>query len=151
MELSTVIEKLTAKRGGQFTTIVLDRIERFGGKKEGRDVRVISRYQVLAHAIYANCATVREAVEQGDRQPPQLPNWAEAREIGGVRFWIHKTSGEIYLPVPTIGTNRRKNFYDPVTGTEIDKAELNIKPKPAPKEGQAPFTACNIVNIASIA
>ncbi len=141
MELNEVVAKLAAKRGGQFTTITLDRIVKVGK----REVRKVSRYQVLAHALYVNCAPVREAIEQGLRGKPETPDWAEVFEVEGVRLWKHKVNGTMYLPVPTIGTNRKSDYFDPTTGEAIDRSTLSL-----PKSEPTIFTSCKIINIVSI-
>jgi len=150
METKQVVQTLADKKPGQFITIKLDRVERIGGKKEGRDVRKLSTYQVQVKVSYANRQPVREAIEQGLRDEPTMPSWADQVEYDGVRLWVHKQTGEQYLPLPLVDSFHRVEYSDPDSGVKIDPATLKLPKKQPLKEGQAPFAACKLVNITHI-
>jgi hypothetical protein len=150
MTTNEVLNALNAKGPGQFVTIVLDRIELIGGKREGREVRKVSTYQVQAHVLYANRKPVQQAVEEGLRAAPVLPSWVDPVIVDGVRLWEHKTTKVQYLPLPMVGMSKKSEYFDPATGEPIDPATLKL-PKKAPlKEGQVPFAACKLDNISTI-
>jgi len=150
METKQVVQTLADKKPGQFITIKLDRVERIGGKKEGRDVRKLSTYQVQVKVSYANRQPVREAIEQGLRDEPTMPSWADQVEYDGVRLWVHKQTGEQYLPLPLVDSFHRVEYSDPDSGVKIDPATLKLPKKQPLKEGQVPFAACKLVNITHI-
>lgn len=150
MEINKVLDALNGKSPGQFVTIVLDRVERIGGKVAGRDVRKVSTYQVQAHVLYANRKPVKEAVEEGLRAAPVVPSWVDPVVIDGVRLWEHKTTRVQYLPLPVIGMNRKAEYFDPETGAVIDPATLKLPKRSPLKEGQVPFAACKLENISEI-
>jgi hypothetical protein len=150
METKQVVQTLADKKPGQFITIKLDRVERIGGKKEGRDVRKLSTYQVQVKVSYANRQPVREAIEQGLRDEPTMPSWADQVEYDGVRLWVHKQTGEQYLPLPLVNSFHKVEYSDPDSGVKIDPATLKLPKKQPLKEGQVPFAACKLVNITHI-
>lgn len=150
METKQVVQTLADKKPGQFVTIKLDRVERIGGKKEGRDVRKLSTYQVQVKVSYANRAPVREAIEQGLRDEPALPSWADQVEYDGVRLWVHKETGEQYLPLPLVNSFHKVEYSDPDSGAKIDPATLKLPKKQPLKDGQVPFAACKLANITHI-
>lgn len=150
METKQVVQTLADKKPGQFITIKLDRVERIGGKKEGRDVRKLSTYQVQVKVSYANRQPVREAIEQGLRDEPTMPSWADQVEYDGVRLWVHKQTGEQYLPLPLVNSFHRVEYSDPDSGVKIDPATLKLPKKQPLKDGQVPFAACKLVNITHI-
>jgi hypothetical protein len=150
MNREEVVSKLSTKGGGQFTTIVLDRVELIGGKREGREVRKVSQYQVLAHAMYANRKPVAQAVEAGLRAEPEVPSWAEAFVLDGVRLWRHRGNGTEYLPLPLVDSFHKVDYFDIATGEAIDPATLKLPKKSPLKEGQVPFAACKLENITVI-
>lgn len=150
METKQVVQTLADKKAGQFVTIKLDRVERIGGKKQGRDVRKLSTYQVQVKVSYANRQPVREAIEQGVRDEPALPSWADQVEYDGVRLWVHKETSEQYLPLPLVNSFHKVEYLDPDSGAEIDPSTLKLPKKQPLKEGQVPFAACKLANITHI-
>jgi hypothetical protein len=79
-----------------------------------------------------------------------MPSWADQVEYDGVRLWVHKQTGEQYLPLPLVDSFHKVEYSDPDSGVKIDPATLKLPKKQPLKEGQALFAACKLVNIAHI-
>lgn len=67
--------------------------------KDKRMAEKRSSFQGRVKVNFANTKEVREGIESGERDAPELPAWAESVEIDGVRFIRHKGNGRLYLPI----------------------------------------------------
>ena len=57
---------------------------------------------MLQNAAYGKRRSVREAVEKGEREAPQLKAWQKVVMVDGVRFIAHVTKGTFYLGFPVM-------------------------------------------------
>ena len=157
MTTEQIASILSAKRGGTFYTVTVNRPAKV---RKGVSDTIIKRSVMQGMmADYANRKAVREAVESGDRDAPEMPAWAESIEINGVRFWRNRNSGAEYLPVCITGNNARTTWFR--NGAEVALEEIaeallasEIKPRQDKDEladkGQVPFVAVTVGNIESV-
>lgn len=153
-EIATI---LSAKRGGSFFTVQTARPAKVRKGVEAVIVKTSVMQGMIAD--YANRKAVREAIEAGDRDAPEMPSWAEAVEIGGVRFWRNLKSGAHYLPVVLSGNKARSEWTMDGQAVSVDDIrELLLASETAPKpskddladKGQVPFIAVGVDNITAI-
>jgi hypothetical protein len=148
---------LLARKRGQFFSV---RVNRPGKVRKGvsDNITKVSVVQGIL-AEYSNRKPVREAVESGLREAPEMPSWAESVIVEGLRFWRNIKTGQHYLPVAITGNPAKPQWYrngEPVTLDDIREnllaSELAQKPTKAETEakGQAQFIAVGVENIEAI-
>lgn len=158
MTVQQIAQILTAKQGGSFYSV---RVNRPGKTRKGVSdtITKVSTFQGMM-AEYSNRRPVREAVENGERDAPVMPVWAESVEVEGLRFWRNIKTGAHYLPVCVTGNPAKAQWFrngEEVTLDDIKDALLasEYAPKPSKEEteekGQAQFVAVGVENIESIA
>ena len=114
---------------------------------------------------YSRRAAVREAVEAGERDAPELPSYVEESFfVGDVRFWRGKEKdgkpGQEYFPMPVTGNKAKVTWYLNGESCNYDAVEAiltaadKIKEQPTKEElagkGQVPFNAIKLENIVAI-
>ena len=157
MTVHEIASILSAKHGGSFYTLNTARPAKV---RKGVESAIV-KHSVLQGmmADYSARKAVREAVQSGDRDAPEMPAWAESVEIGGVRFWRNVKTGAHYLPVVLSGNSSRSEWtMDGKAVTLDDIRELLLASETAPKpdkaeladRGQVPFIAVGVDNITAI-
>lgn len=158
MTVSQIASILTAKQGGSFYSV---KVNRPGKVRKGvaDNITKVSVFQGMM-AEYSNRKPVKDAVDAGDRNAPVMPVWAESVEVEGMRFWRNIKTGQHYLPVCVTGNPSKATWFrngEEVTLDAIKDSLLasEYAPKPTKEEteekGQALFVAVSVDNIESIA
>ena len=158
MTVSQIASILTAKQGGSFYSV---KVNRPGKVRKGvaDNITKVSVFQGML-AEYSNRKPVKDAVVAGERDTPIMPVWAESIEIEGMRFWRNVKNGNLYLPVCVTGNPSKAQWYRNGEPVNLDDVKDNLlaseyAPKPSKEEteekGQALFVAVSVENIESIA
>ncbi len=158
MTVETIAKILTAKQGGSFYSV---KVNRAGKVRKGvsDNITKVSVFQGIL-ADYANRKPVRESVENGERNAPIMPTWAESVEVEGLRFWRNVKTGQHYLPVCVTGNPSKAQWFRNGEAVELETVKdallaSEYAPKPSKEEteekGQAQFVAVSVENIESIA
>ena len=158
MTVSQIASILTAKQGGSFYSV---KVNRPGKVRKGVEEKItkVSVFQGML-AEYSNRKPVKDAVVAGERDAPTMPTWAESIEIEGMRFWRNVKNGNLYLPVCVTGNPSKAQWYRNGEPVNLDDVKDNLlaseyAPKPSKEEteekGQALFVAVSVENIESIA
>lgn len=161
MKKEQVIAALATRARGTFATITVNRAAKVRKAFEAVDLRKESKIQFQIGVDYANRRPVREAVESGEREAPELPAYvASVETVDGVKLW-HHTNGNISLPLPQGGNGATRSQWllggQPVEESEIAgmllASELKTKQNKEETEakGQAMFNTIKLENIVSIA
>ena len=152
-----IANALASKSAGQFFTI---RTRRDGKVRKGTadSIQKVSTMQGML-TDYARRKAVREAVESGERDAPELPKHiAESFTEGGVRFW-RGHNGKVYFPVCLTGNAPKSQWYRngaEVTLDDIREALLASETAPRPdkteteERGQALFVAVGIESVEAV-
>lgn len=160
MNADEIIAAIGSRQAGGFASVIVNRPAKLRKAYEGENIRKRSRIAIQL-ANYANRKPVREAVESGEREAPQLPGHIDRAEvIGGVRFWIGK-NGKVYLPVPLAGEGGQAKAEWLVNGepatlesiaAKLLASETASRPSKETVEskGQAQFIGIGLENIESI-
>jgi len=142
---------MAGKRGGQVYTIYQER----PAKTRKGSPTIIKKGKFQGQLCeYSNRLPVREAVSEGRRLAPEMPEWAEPYTVDGVRFWRNKTTGKCYLPVVLFGDNVASEWY--IHGNRVDYKDIepfllaSEKKHSEPKEGQVPFVVISVEHITRI-
>lgn len=155
LEISTALE---SRKGGQFVTVFISRPAHLRAAFKGMDIRKNSRVQVQL-ASYANRKAVKEAVEAGTRDAPELPSHiSHVETIGNVRFWKGK-NGKTYFPYPVIGGNTTSEYVQ--NGNVVDAESIRqfclasefpnrASVETLAERGQVPFIGVTVENIKDI-
>jgi hypothetical protein len=157
MTREEIIKAVAHNKGGMFT-VQVDRPAKLKKAFENTDLRVHSSMQ-LQKAGYGRIKAVREAVESGEREAPQLPKWinpATVRVEHGLRFGQH-WNGTEYLMQPLFDGNKTTKFFV-LNGEKIQldyikdmvlSDEYREKPskQDLAKKGQAPCVSIKLTNI----
>ena len=158
MTVSQIASILTAKQGGSFYSV---KVNRPGKVRKGvaDNITKVSVFQGML-AEYSNRKPVKDAVVAGERDAPMMPVWAESIEIEGMRFWRNVKNGNLYLPVCVTGNPSKAQWYRNGEQVNLDDvkdallaSEYATKPSKEETEekGQALFVAVSVENIESIA
>jgi hypothetical protein len=150
MTAEDIIDIMKPLKAGSFYTIV---IEKNIKTKDGRIVLKRTTAQGMAKVEYSNRREVREAIEEGVREAPELPKWAEIVMLEDIKFWRHTEKGSMYFPVVLSGNSPTSEFIVNDEVVEPDTLNLYAADKPKPrnvKEGQVPFFTASIENIVRI-
>lgn len=142
---------------GQYYSLVMRRPGKL--RKSAGDMNIVKESRVTGQlADYSHRSSVRTAVEEGERDAPELPGYVErVSYIGNVKFW-HGRNGKTYLPV-TVAQSHTAQWYWNDAPVEIATiAEYLLASETAEREskaeieekGQAQFFAVSLDNIASI-
>lgn len=127
--LLSIFPALRAK--GNFVTIDTERTITLKG--DAGEVVKQSTYQVMTGTAYGSRRDVREAIEAGERDMPELPIWAELVPCDNpaIRLWKHKQTGREYfvgIPSGNRGSSRWFKGGEPVEYAEIE-SDLYAKDK----------------------
>lgn len=159
MDIIQIAQALSQKPKGTIFTYRIERKAKTRKSYDGGTITKTSIAQGMVGTDYANRKPVREAVENGERDAPELPSHIEEAFItDGIRFWRGK-NGEIYFPVCATGNKSKTSWA--IDGEEVSLDEIKdyLLSSELPKEvnkddladkGQVPFIAVNINNIAAI-
>jgi hypothetical protein len=153
MQKENIIEKLGARHAGAFVTV---NVKKTLGKgdiyaklaSEAGKIEKLTTFQVKLHS-YATRKDIREAVEAGERDAPELPSFVESVEKlpNHLTFWKGK-NGTDYLALPSGNTEAKTKFFR--NGKEVSKEE--IAHFLCAKNGDKPkFYAPKLENIESVA
>lgn len=154
MTIEQIAQTLSQRGAGEIFTVEMIRPAKVR-KGVSQDIKKHSVFQGQ-HCDYANRSPVREAIEAGVRDEPQLPGHiAYSFQEDGVRFWQGK-NGEVYLPVVIFDGHNKTTWYS--NGAEVAKSDIamyllaseNSKPKDNTDKGQVPFVGINVQNILDI-
>lgn len=150
MTVEEIVKVVKPMSKGTFYSIV---IEKDIKTKDGRIVTKRTTAQGMAKVEYSNRSEVKEAIEEGIREAPEMPAWAEIAMIEDIKFWKHSTKGSMYFPVVVSGNAPKSVFI--ADGEVVSPDTLNLyaadKPKERVlKEGQVPFLTASIENIVSL-
>jgi len=162
MTAQQIIEAVGNRKRGTSARIIVNREAKIYKKLAGEagEIRKRSVYN-LQLASYGNRAPVKQAVEAGEREAPQLPVWVEKTEqFGPVNFWIGK-NGQVYLALPTFGDKSKAIVQWTRDGKKVNKMEiarfLTAAETPAiltaeemAERGQVGFNAIKLENIERI-
>lgn len=160
MEKIDLIRALVARNKGTSLSVVVNRPAKLRKAASGLDIRKRSRFS-LQLASYAARKPVKQAVEAGDRQAPELPSWvSHAEDIGnGLRFWIGK-NGQIYLALPRFGSKAESEWLEngkPVPQSKVaayllaSETRKRESKEETEAKGQAGFNAIKLENIEAVA
>lgn len=107
MKKQEIINALAARQAASFCRVVVNRPVEVLSKlaEQAGDIRKETEYK-LQLAIYARRKPVKDAVDAGQRDAPELPSHIAKAEIAGngLKFWIGH-SGQEYLALPVFGDN----------------------------------------------
>lgn len=150
MNSEDIVSVIKPMKPGSFYSIVIEKLIK---TKDGVEVLKRTTAQGMAKVEYSNRREVREAVEEGVREAPELPAWAEIVMIDDIKFWRHTGKGSLYFPVVLSGNSPTSEFI--VDGEVVEPDTLNLyaadKPKKREvKEGQVPFFTVSVENIVKI-
>lgn len=154
MQINEIAKRLENRQPGTFFTVKMRRPAKV---RKGVTDQIEKESEAYAQLCdYAARKPVREAVEAGERDAPELPSHiAEVFRIGAVRFW-RGHNGKVYLPCVVNGGPTAKATWLR-NGEPVDKAEIEpmllaseTAKRTEPKEGQAAFFGVSIENILEI-
>lgn len=160
MSPQAIAQALDDRKAGQFVTVFINRKAHLRKQWEMLDIRKISRIQIQLSS-YANRAPVKEAIENGTRDAPQLPKHiSHITTIGNVRFWVGH-NGKIYFPYPLIDTNTSSEYLmngKPITVDALKAhcyclaSEFPNRPskESLAERGQVPFVGVSVEHITAI-
>ena len=161
MKKNEIVEALASRARGTFATLTVNRAAKVRKAFEAVDLRKESKIQFQIGIDYASRRPVRDAVEAGEREAPELPPYVASVEvIEGVRFWNH-TNGNVSLPLPQGGNGTTRSQWL-LNGSPVEESEIagmllaseqtNKQTKAeAESKGQALFNTIKLENIVSIA
>lgn len=119
MKVNDIVSKAKSAKAGTIHTITLNKTIKL---KNGGFAQKVSKFQGQVHVPYGRTKKVREQVENGERQEPTLPPWADQVVIDGVRLWQHKNTKKLYLPIRPTGNKPKSDFF--VNGALVRASEL---------------------------
>lgn len=158
MDTKGIVKALEGRKSGQFFKIVMRR----PAKTLKGVTEVIEKMTVMTCQLcdYNVRAAVKNAVEDGIREAPELPSHIDSIfKVGNVKFWLGK-KGSIYLPAPLAGSKNKVTWF--MGGEEVayDEVESYLLSTDKPKKrqdkeklaenGQVPFIGVDIANILEI-
>jgi len=158
MDAQTIASQLADKKPGQFFTVL---VRREAKTYKSYDGAVIEKESVMQGILcdYANRAPVKNAVEDGMRDEPELPVHIDhAFKIGNVKFWQGK-NGKVYLCVVATGNEPKAQWY--LGGEPCKKEDVapflmaSESPKKVEKEdleekGQVRFFGISLENVLEV-
>lgn len=157
MEAREIAEKLEGRKAGSFFSLTTHRaVKTFKGCES-----IIEKESIMQGMLceYSNRAAVKDGVEDGIREEPELPTWVKEKfKLGNCNFWLGNT-GEVYLCVPLTGNEPKAKWF--MDGEECNYADVepfllaSEKPKRVSKDelaekGQVPFCGINVKNIIDV-
>ena len=158
MQVEEIVRKLNDRQKGQIFTVV---VERPADVYKTVTDTIVKRSEFQGQLCdYARRAPVREAVEAGDREAPELPSHIkESFEVEGIKFWRNKNEKTIYLCIPNTGNPPKVEWFlngEPVSKDAIKHmlkaSETASKPSKETVEskGQALFFAPKVENVKEV-
>ncbi len=152
-----IAEKLVSRAKGQLYTIKSRRPCKL---RKGVNLEIFKETEQQGMLCdYSRRGPVREGVESGEREAPELPKGVKAvKHIGGVKFY-EMFNSNICLSVPLSGNPPKSKYL--INDKEVTPEEINDyllaseKVEPESKEElekifQAPFKMISVKNIVSI-
>ncbi len=159
MNISEIAKALNQKPKGTIFTYTIGRKAKTRKSYDGAEIIKKSVAQGMVGTDYANRKPVREAVENGERDAPELPSHiAETFTVDGIKFW-RGSNGNVYFPVCATGNKPQTQWL--IDGESVDLDEIKdfllaseYAKSPSKEDladkGQVPFVAVNIENIEAI-
>lgn len=158
MDATSIAKALENRKPGSFFSVKMRKVAKtFKGVTE-----VVEKESTMTGQLcdYSARAAVKNAVNEGERDAPELPSHIENSFMeGSVKFWQGKT-GTVYLPMPLAGNKTKVQWY--LGGNPVEYAEVEpyLTSADKPKErkdkdelaeiGQVPFVGINIENILEV-
>jgi hypothetical protein len=152
-----IAEKLVSRAKGQLYTVKSRRPCKL---KKGFNLEIFKETEQQGMLCdYSRREPVREGVESGEREAPELPKGVKAvKHIGGVKFY-EMANGNICLSVPLSGNKAKSKYL--LNGQEVSQERISDyllaseKVEPESKEEleklhQVPFKMISVGNIIEI-
>ena len=121
-------------------------------------VEKISRFQGML-ADYASRKPVKDGVENGLREAPELPSYVKSTEkINGIKFWVGN-NGQFYYPLPITGNPPKVQYLldgNPVSFADVEQYLLASEKRPfvtkeeAESKMQAQFVCIKVENVQEV-
>jgi membrane carboxypeptidase/penicillin-binding protein PbpC len=159
MQVNEIVQALSSKNKGAFFSVTI--LKNCATLKSATEVVEKETRMTVQFCDYSARAAVKNAVEDGTREAPELPSHIEKTFTeGNVKFWQGR-NGTIYMPLPLAGSKSTAHWY--LNGEEVPYKEVepyllaSEKPKvkkdkeELAEKGQVPFVAPKIENIIRIA
>lgn len=119
--------------------------------KDGGTVTKISTLQGQVHVPYGRTAKVRQEVEDGLRDEPTLPPWAEQVIVDNVRLWQHKGNGRKYFPLRPCGNKPLTSWVDSKGEViQYDSIESRLYARDKKREKAPEYVIVAVDNLESI-
>jgi len=119
MNITDILSAITATPKNQFVRV---RTQRQLKTTDGSVVYKCSEHTCSNRAVYANAKVVKEAIEDGKRDAPKMPSWAERIVEKGVSLWKNKKNGQLYVPIRPVQSH--KVFYMDGNGNKLSLDEV---------------------------
>lgn len=157
MDAVSISNQLADRKAGSFYSVTMRRQAKTFKTYTGG---VIEKESTMTGILcqYANRAPVKNAVEDGIREEPELPSHIQnSFKIGNVNFWAGK-NGKTYLTFCAVGKPKVQWYLDGEPCNKADVAEYLLASetsKPIDKseteeKGQAVFFGIDVENILSV-
>ena len=160
MEINQISNLLSNRPKGSIAWIQIRRLGKTKAAFKSENIEKVSRFPFQVGVDYSNRSPVKQAVEDGLRDAPQLPKHIKkVFTLNGIKFW-RGHNGKIYLPIPSSGERKFSQWLQDGKPVEVNlirekliSSEFPNKLTKAETEskGQALFFAPTIENIESIA